>query len=33
MEKASRKNNDNDVGTFAMLKYGRNEKNKKNKKK
>ena len=24
--KASRRNNDNDVGTFAMLKYGRNEK-------
>ena len=23
--KASRRNNDNDVGTFAMLKYGRNE--------
>ena len=24
--KASRRNNDNDVGTFGMLKYGRNEK-------
>ena len=24
--KASRRNNDDDVGTFAMLKYGRNEK-------
>ena len=24
--KASRRNNDTDVGTFAMLKYGRNEK-------
>ena len=26
-QKASRRNNDNDVGIFAMLKYGRNEKN------
>ena len=25
-QKASRRNNDNDVGIFAMLKYGRNEK-------
>ena len=24
--KVSRRNNDNDVGTFSMLKYGRNEK-------
>ena len=27
MEKVSRRNNDNDVGTLAMLKYGRNENN------